>query len=201
MGCNCLVLKYQSALWHLSMSAKSFNPSFFGSKINHMKKLVSKYGLITSGIIVGVSILSAMIFEMDANSFAIAEVIGYVSMILALSTVFFAMRQQKITKEGKLSFGEGLKLGTMISAVGSLAFAIYNALFVTIIMPDFNEQYFAYQTGLELGSAELEKQFAIAKKENPLFFSVVGGSILMFVTVFILGFIESVISALVLQKQ
>ena len=68
-------------------------------------------------------------------------------------------------------------------------------------MPDFNEQYFAYAEGLEIGTPEFETKFAAMMESNGFMFSVLGGTILMFVTVFLIGFIISVISALMLQRK
>ncbi len=167
-----------------------------------MIKLIKKYGSIATLIVVGIPVVQNLITGTSKESFAIGEIIGYTTMIIAMATVFVAMKHFRDNmNEGIMSFGQGLQIGLGISMVGGLAFAIYNAVFVTLIMPDFNEQYFSYQTGLEVGSAEFETQFKTMMETSGWMFSVVGGSILMFVTVFLIGFVESVISALIFQKK
>lgn len=167
-----------------------------------MKNLIKKYGLISALIVVGVPVISNLITGYNKESFALGEIIGYTSMIVAMASVFVAMKHYRDNENhGNLSFGEGLKIGLGISVIGGLAFAIYNAVFVTWLMPDFNEQYFAYSTGLEIGSAEFDSQYATMMEENGFMFSLVGGSLLMFFTVFLIGFVESIIGAMVLKKK
>jgi len=172
------------------------------TKIIIMKKIFIKYGLIAGLIVVGVPVVLSLFTGFGPESFAIGEIIGYASIIVAMATVYFAMRQYRDNlNEGRLSFGRGLKIGTVISAIGGIAFAIYNVVFVTWIMPDFNEQYFAYSMGLEVGTPEFESQFAAMMESNGFMYSLLGGTILMFLTVFLIGFIISVISALILQSK
>ena len=167
-----------------------------------MKNLIKKYGLISALIVVGVPVISNLITGFNKESFAVGEIIGYTSMIVAMATVFVAMKHYRDNlNEGVMSFGQGFKLGLGISVIGGIAFALYNVVFVTWIMPDFNEQYFSYQTGLEMGTAEFESQYNAMLEENGFMFSLVGGTILMFITVFLIGFIESIIGALILQRK
>lgn len=167
-----------------------------------MKKVVLKYGLIASAITVGVPVISGLFMGNGPESFGQGEIVGYTSMIVAMCTVYFAMRHVRDKlNNGILSFGQGLKIGTIISIMGGLAFAIYNIVFVTLIMPDFNEQYFAYTSGLEIGTSEFEAQYAVAMQENAFMFSLAGGTLLMFLTVFLIGLVLSLISALIVQNK
>ncbi|WP_339695711.1 DUF4199 domain-containing protein [uncultured Roseivirga sp.] len=167
-----------------------------------MKNIVVRYGVIASLIVVGVPLLSGLIIGFGIDSFAMGEIVGYTSMIVAMTTVYFGMRQYRDQmNNGIITFGTGLKIGSLISVLAGIAFALYNVVFVTIIMPDFNEQYFAYAEGLEIGTPEFETKFAAMMESNGFMFSVLGGTILMFVTVFLIGFIISVISALMLQRK
>jgi hypothetical protein len=167
-----------------------------------MKKTVLKYGLISSVIVVGAPVLSSLFIGFGSESFGKGEVIGYTSMIVAMATVYFAMRHYRDElNNGLLSFGQGLSIGSLISVMAGVAFAIYNVVFVTWIMPDFNEQYFAYSSGLEIGSDRFEMEYANMMAENGFMFSTLGGTLLMFATVFLIGFVLSVISALIVQKK
>jgi hypothetical protein len=167
-----------------------------------MKKLILKYGLISSAIVVGVPVISSLFIGFGPESFGKGEIIGYTSMIVAMATVYFAMRHYRDElNNGMLSFGQGLSIGSLISVMAGVAFAIYNVVFVTWIMPDFNEQYFAYSSGLEVGSTRFEMEYANMMAENGFMFSTLGGTLLMFATVFLIGFVLSVISALIVQKK
>lgn len=167
-----------------------------------MKKSLLKYGLIASLIVVGIPLISGMIMGFGPDSFALSEVIGYTSIIVAMATVYFAIRQYRDQQnEGRLHFGTGMKIGLLISTIGGIAFGIYNAIFVTYVMPDFNEQYFAYSTNTEVGTPEFEKGFTEMMTENEFMFSVLGGSIVMFLTVFLIGLVLTTISALILKHN
>uniref|UniRef100_UPI004047D535 DUF4199 domain-containing protein n=2 Tax=Roseivirga sp. TaxID=1964215 RepID=UPI004047D535 len=167
-----------------------------------MKKTVLRHGLISSAIVVGVPVLSSLFIGFGPESFGKGEIIGYSSMIVAMATVYFAMRHYRDhLNNGQLSFGKGLSIGTLISVMAGVAFAIYNVVFVTWIMPDFNEQYFAYSSGLEIGSPRFEMEYANMTAENGFMFSLVGGTLLMFATVFLIGFVLSAISAVIVQKK
>jgi hypothetical protein len=167
-----------------------------------MKKSILKYGYISSLIVVGVPVITSMILGFGAESFGKGEIIGYASMVVAMGTVYFAMRHYRDeVNQGDMSFEQGLKIGSLISVMAGLAFAAYNLVFVVWIMPDFNEQYFAYSTGLEVGSVEFKSQYDTMMAENGFMFSVTGGTLLMFLTVFLIGFIESVVSALIVKRK
>lgn len=101
-----------------------------------------------------------------------------------------------------ISFGESMKIGLVISAMGGIAWGLYNFIFVTWIMPDFNQQYFAYAEGLEIGTPDFEVKFeALMNGSESFMYTHLGGTILMFFTVLLIGLVISLISSLVLQSK
>lgn len=167
-----------------------------------MNKIFIKYGLIASAIVVGVPVLSGIFMGYGIDSFAMGEIIGYSSMIVAMAMVFFAMRHFRDNEnEGQMSFGEGMKIGLAVSAIGGISFAIYNWIFVTWVMPDFNEQYYAYVSGNDIGTPQFEQGFSEMMETNGFLYSKLGGSLVMFITVFMIGLVISVISSFILQKR
>ena len=102
--------------------------------------------------------------------------------------------------KGLMTFGEGMKIGLAVSSIGGLAFAIYNWIFVTWVMPDFNEQYYAYMSGNEIGTPEFNAGFNEMMETSGFMYSKVGGSLVMFFTVFLIGLVISVISSMILKK-
>jgi uncharacterized protein DUF4199 len=167
-----------------------------------MKNIIKKYGLIAAMICVGFPVLSSLIVGDNPDSYDIGELVGYSSIVVAMSLVYFAMRTYRDKENnGKINFREGIKIGTFISAIGGVAFAIYNLVFVTLIDPDFNEKYFAYQMDLERGTEEFKMQFTELMETGGFMYSTTGGTILMFFTVFLIGLVLSVISSLVLKTD
>ena len=167
-----------------------------------MKKVILKYGLIASVIVVGIPVVSGILIGIDEETYAISEVIGYTTIVVALSTVFFAIRHYREHENGgAVSFKQGLKMGSLVSAMAGIAFAIYNLIFVLVIDPGFNEKYYAYMTNLERGSEAFQKSFSEAVAAQPFMFDPFFGTITMFLTVFVIGFIISVISSMILQSK
>lgn len=168
-----------------------------------MKRILKIYSPYVVGIVVGVPVLSGLITGFGPESFSSGEIIGYSSMIVAMALIFFAVKNHRDKiNEGVITFGESMKIGLSLSTIGGLAWGLYNFVFVTWIMPDFNEQYVAYVEGLEIGTPAFEAKYnALMDSSGSFMYTPIGGTILMFMTVFLIGFVISVISALVLQSK
>ena len=167
-----------------------------------MKNILIKYGGFASAVVVGFPVLTGLLVGYGPDNFALSEVIGYTSIIVAMASVYFAMKHYRDNENaGAISFGQGMKIGLAISSVGGVAFALYNLVFVTWIMPDFNEQYYAYSSGNKVGTPQFETGYAELMETQGFMFSKLGGSPLMFATVFMIGLVISLISAMILQKK
>lgn len=168
-----------------------------------MKRILKIYGPYVVAIVVGIPVLSSSITGFGPDAFDSGEIIGYSSMIVAMALIYFAVKnhRDKVNK-GRISFGESMKIGTAISTLGGAAWGIYNFVFVTWIMPDFNEQYIAHVEGLEIGTPAFEAKFNAAMNGSDSFmYTPIGGTIVMFLTVFLIGFLISVISSLILKSK
>lgn len=115
-----------------------------------MKKTALIYGSIAGLIIiVGWFLSSLVIGEVGENGikdFGKGEVLGYASMLIALSTIFFGVRKYK--KEqlgGKMSFAQGFKTGLLIGTVCSVIYVLGWLIYYPTYAPDFMDEYAAYQ--------------------------------------------------------
>ena len=167
-----------------------------------MKKITLKYGFIACLIVLGIPIGTSLFLGFGPESFDISAIIGYSSILVAMLLVYFAMRHFRDKENnGELYFMDGMKIGTLISAMGGLAWGLYNLIFVVYIMPDFYEQFYAHDSGLAIGTPEFEKGFAEMMNANGFWYTTFGGTLLMFLTVFLIGLAISIISSLVLQRK
>ncbi|MEO1216548.1 MAG: DUF4199 domain-containing protein [Bacteroidota bacterium] len=167
-----------------------------------MKKRIFKTAAIGSALMVGIPLLSLIFIGTGPESFTIGEVIGYSTIFIAMALIFFAIRSFRDDENGGLlSFGEGMKIGTAIAALGGLAFGLYNLLYVLVIDPDFTEKYLAYTSGLETGSPEVAAKVVEMKEAYGFWMTVEGQTVTMFMTVFLIGFIITVISSIILQNK
>lgn len=167
-----------------------------------MKKTVLKFGLfaaITSAVLFGL----ALVLGKDL-SFKIQEVLGYLSIVISLIFVFFAIKHYRDqVNNGKVSLGKALLIGLLITLFASVAFGVVDALYIKYINPDFTDQYLAYtlenlektlpKEAYELKKVEIETQMAAFA--NPAFSGFV-----MFATVFMIGIIITLLSDLILKK-
>jgi hypothetical protein len=162
-----------------------------------MKKTVLKFGLY-SGITILVLFLCSYSFMTDL-SFETQEVLGYTSMFAALVFVFFGIKSYRDKENGGyISFGRALGLGLLITLIPALAFGIFDAIYVTYVYPEFFSEYYTAMQA-KMSPEELVKMEADMESMK-FFFTPFGTFLLMFLTVFILGFIISLLSSMILRR-
>ncbi len=115
-----------------------------------MKNTSVKFGLY--GLVFGLLIFLAMLYLGLGMDYDVQEVIGYLTMLVSLSFVFFGIRHYRDrVNQGKLEFWKAVQLGLLISAFTAIGIAIADYIYTTAINPDFFEEY-----------AELMRQFHVA---------------------------------------
>jgi Protein of unknown function (DUF4199) len=171
-----------------------------------MKKVILRYGGYGSLFVAVFFIATWLIFGPgDTDSYALQEVLGYAGIVLSLVFVFFGIRHYRDkVNGGSLRFGQGLKLGLLITLLPSLALGFVDVIYVKYFNTDFSEKYLQHSLQSIKGSLTPE-QFAVqeaamremmATYSNPFFLFGI-----MFLTVFAIGLIITVVSALVLRKN
>ena len=151
-----------------------------------MKTTVIKYGIygfVTASIL----FLSALILGKDL-SMSTQEVLGYLSIIVSLSFVFFGIKSYRDKENnGELSFGKAFTVGILISLLAGVGFGIVDYIYTAFINPDFMDQY------IEMMRSQGHEG------EIPSYSSSFMG-FLMFATVVLIGIIISIISGLILKR-
>ena len=89
-----------------------------------MKKIVLIYGLI-AGVIVGAMMMITMpLYESGTLKLENGEWLGYTTMVIALSMVFFGMKSYRDNHlGGSITFGNALKVGLLITLIAALIYA------------------------------------------------------------------------------
>lgn len=133
------------------------------------------------------------------------EIYGYLSILVALSFIFFGVRAYRnLECEGKITFFKGFGVGLLIALLPSILFGAYNVVYMLYIEPDFAEAYYqsaVAQMHIDYSGAELATQLAEMEANKELFMSPVFNFFLMAITVFLIGIVVSVISAIALRKK
>jgi hypothetical protein len=168
-----------------------------------MKQTIFRYGLYGVLVILASAIIQYIIFP--KCSFETQEVIGYLTIFLSMIFVFLGIRQYRNKiNNGLLSFGQGLKIGTLIVLIPAVFFGLFDIFYAKVLNPNWQTDYLAYYTEKIRKTTPPEKLQPALDKMNSqmeMFNSPVMQFILMFLTVFIIGFIVTIISSLALMKK
>ncbi len=107
-----------------------------------MKKTVFKFGIV-AGLIV-----AAMLFgttykgEIDYDS---GELLGFATMILAFSSIFFGIRSYRDKQlGGMITFGSAFQIGLFITLIASTIYVITWMIIISTYGTDFMDQYTQY---------------------------------------------------------
>lgn len=168
-----------------------------------MRKTVLRYGGYAVLLMAILFALSYTIFS--GFGYAGQEAVGWSSIILANVFVFFGIKyfRDKVNN-GLLSFGQALKLGLLISILPSIAFGLFNVIYIAWIDPQFNEKYYGRMVEEAKASTPPDKLAAVIadmEKQKEFFSSVPMQFLVMFLSVFMIGLIVTIISAFILKRK
>jgi hypothetical protein len=115
-----------------------------------MKKIILTYGLIGGALSMIFTFLIATLCDRDMIAFDKAELVGYASMVIALSMIFFGIKSYRDNYgSGRITFWRGVQIGILITCIGSVMY-IAGAELYTAINPGFGpkvmEKYTEYET-------------------------------------------------------
>ena len=169
-----------------------------------MKSTVIRYGVYAMLAMVLLSAIHIFLVVPNVKS-ANAEVVGYLTMLLSMIFVFAGIKhyRDKINN-GALSFWQGLKIGVLIVLVPAIAFGLFDLLYTKVINPGWMENYYKEMAEQIKKSTAPDKLDAALKKlesSKEIFSNPFLEFLLMAVTVFIIGFIVTIISSLTLRRS
>lgn len=112
-----------------------------------MKKIILIFGTIAG--LICIALFYAKVpgdgqfnFEEDMS-----QVYGYISMAIALSSIFFATKQYRDKyNDGVIKFGKAFLIGLGITAVAALFYVVAWEIYFSKFGEGFVEQYIAFQT-------------------------------------------------------
>jgi hypothetical protein len=172
-----------------------------------MKKIILIYGLIAGSIVAAMMFITMPMYNNGSLDMDSGELVGYTTMVIALSLVFFGIKSYRDNHaNGSISFGKGFKVGILITLIACVMYGLAWEVSYSQIGDEFmikmNEKYFEDMKAEGATEQELEK----AKKEwesfgemykNPAFRFV----FTMFVEIFPVGLVITLISAGILRKK
>jgi len=173
-----------------------------------MKEKVFKFGLYSGVILFVIPLIT--FYAMGGASggpegYAASEVIGYLTIIASMIFVFLGIKSFRDNENnGKLTFIEALKMGSLIVLFPAIAFTLYNWFYVEVLDPDFVNKYYDYQLGKMKAAADPSEYAAVEASmasQKEMYANVGFQSFVMFATVYVIGFIITVLSGIILRKS
>ncbi|MEM7372683.1 MAG: DUF4199 domain-containing protein [Bacteroidota bacterium] len=172
-----------------------------------LNSLIIRYGLYAAAVIIGFGILSFLFMgEINMENMKMGEITGYASIILSLG-IFLFLGLRKFRDElngGNLSFLQALKVGVMIVLIPSIGFGAYNHVYAEWLDPDFTEKYYQHhidQLEDQLSPAEFQAEKAKLESQKDMFMNPFLSFVLMFLTVFLIGVVLTILIAFILKKE
>jgi hypothetical protein len=168
-----------------------------------MKPAIFRYGIYATLAIVVLSAVHLFLIMPYVN-WNMAEVAGYLTMLLSMIFVFTGIKYYRDhINNGSLSFGQGLKIGALIVLIPAVAFGLFDVLYTEVLNPEWKTEYYNDMAGQIKKTTAPEKLDAALKKlesGKEMFSNPVFQFVLMAGTVFVIGFIVTIISSLTLRR-
>jgi hypothetical protein len=169
-----------------------------------MQKTVFRFGMYGVAVMLTILLISFFSFRGQRN-WEVEEVVGYVTIVLSLLFVYFGIRKWRDSyNNGRLSFGQGLKLGSLISLFPSIAFGLFSWLEMSVLDPEFGDKYYGHiaeQIKASTPPHQLQAALQKLESEKEMFSNPLMQFAVMFLTVFLIGLVITVISSLILQRK
>jgi len=153
-----------------------------------MKSTVIKYGIC--GLVTGLIIFTLhLVLGIKNLDYSTNEILGYVSIFLSLSFVFFGIKHYRDkVNSGSITIGKAISIGLIISFLVGLGIAFADFIYTKFIDPAFFSNY--------------EKMLIEQGNEDEIIeMTSATAALFMLVLVTIIGFIISLISGLILQRK
>lgn len=175
-----------------------------------MKKTVWTFGLI-SGTIVSIALLAGIVLMTGPDGKVDMEggtILGYTSMIVALSLIFFGIRSYRDNHlGGSISFGKALKIGLLITSVASIMYVTtWMVYYHTTDTEQFGKQYTEHLTESMRADGATAEEIKDAMEKNQGFMKLYDSNpAFMFVVtlmeIFPVGLVISLISSYFLRAK
>ena len=161
-----------------------------------MRNFVVRYGILGGSISIALGIMNWL---MIAQPFGpkISELLGYTSIVISLLTIPFGIKYYRDKINNRLvSFTEAFKIGMGISLITSLIMGLYGALFFAIEGERFKAWQEKWLTPTELEQIRVQAAAMPEYMQSPIFQGVI-----MFIMVFLIGFVINILSTVVLVRK
>jgi len=170
-----------------------------------MKQIVIRYGII-SGLVLALVIFLSAPLAGDKMDFSKGEKLGFISMLVALSMVFFAIRHYRDKKlNGSITFNQAFRVGILVTLIASFFYVISWMIFIKFVDTSFMDKYHAYYVAEMQASgksaAEIQKADEEFKKIMTEYRKPWVMALYTMVEIFPVGLVVTLICAVLMKKN
>lgn len=169
-----------------------------------MKQTVFRYGIYAAAFLVLLMSFNLFLLARLAG-YSVQEAAGYLAIFISMIFVFLGIRHfRDRVNAGQLSFTGGLKVGLLIALIPSVFFGLFDLLYTAVLNPGWQDEYYTYhlrQLKESTPPDTLEAAISKLQSQRELYARPYIAFLLMFLTVFVIGAIVTIISALALRRE
>jgi len=130
-----------------------------------MKRIVIINGIIAGVIVSAMLALSLPLHENGILNYNSGTVVGYASMVIALSVIFFAIRRYREHLGGEITFGKAFGVGLAITVIASVIYAVTWEVCYHTIAGDFMARMTDYYVEEKIAAGATAEEVAATRKE------------------------------------
>jgi len=170
-----------------------------------MKKIVLIFGLITGLLAGGQMWLLMSAVNTGAIDFDNGAVVGYATMIIAFSMVFFGIKACRDSQGGRITFLKGLQVGILITLIASFCYAVSWELYYPKIGDEFMQKYTTYYLDKMKADGASDSEIQTARVEGEQFVEMYKNFFVRFafslIEILPVGIIVTLVSAGLLRRR
>ncbi len=161
-----------------------------------MKKLEIRYGLLSGLANISLSIFNWYLIAQPFG-YSASETFGYLSIVVALMFIPIGIKYYKEKlNDQMISFFEAFKIGIGIALISSIITFFYSTVYFMVLGDEFIEWSQKGLSASELAAVQNQLESLPDFVLSPWF-----QGLLMFVTVFLIGLVITLISAMILKSK
>ena len=174
-----------------------------------MTRVVLTFGILAGLIIAALTWIVAWLIERDMIHFDRLAFVGYGSMLIALTMVFFGIKSFRDRYgNGTITFWKAVQVGLLISVIAGVIYYV-GAESYNIVNPGFQAKFMKEFTDQKIGKLKQEgappEKLAAAQAEvdmmQSLFNNPLGFLAIAMIEILPVGMIVTLISALLLRRR
>lgn len=172
-----------------------------------MKKVIITYGLIGGVIVSAIMLGSHPLLDKGIINYDNGMIIGYGSMVIALSMVFFGVKSYRDQHSGgAISFWQGVKIGMLITLLASVMYALTWEVYYNTAASDFTEKYTQYHVDKMVSDGASQAEIDDTRAEMESFNELYDESLLIrfgvtLMEILPVGVVITFLSAALLRKR